>query len=503
LSEAGTTFAAGSVGVSGGLLSPLSGSGTTFTATFTPDVGFEGVGRIFVAPGAFTDAAGQPCVATFLEFPIDSRSPEVELAWSGPPLLLVGTDATIFVNLSEPVTAFDETSLGVIGGTLVNLQGAGTRFTATFQPAAGYRGSASITMLPGAITDVAGNGNPTLLSVTIPVDTVAPAIAGFRASPPTSRLGIGDAVVIEADFSEPVTPGGRVRILLSTGREIALTVDALGLTAHGLYVAEPGETSAALDVISLAFDTPLQNAAGNLLSVNLPPAAAGLALRYGIVVDAAVRFANSGAFGIDPAVVRDAGAQFRRVPLRFTTPVRGLSLAALALTVNGQALSLRGARLTGSGAAYLLSIPVTRVNPVGIYTLSIIASAGVSATSNGAAAANTVSLHWGFGRSLGLVPAVPTAIAPVEVLPAGRRTAVVLAWQPPAANAGGPITHHVVHYRIAGTQRWIAIRAVVPGTANRMTIGGLAAGQSYEFRIAAANAAGTGGFGVSEPFRVG
>jgi hypothetical protein len=442
-------------------------------------------------------------VATFLEFPIDSRSPEVELAWSGPPLLLVGTDATIFVNLSEPVTAFDETSLGVIGGTLVNLQGAGTRFTATFQPAAGYRGSASITMLPGAITDVAGNGNPTLLSVTIPVDTVAPAIAGFRASPPTSRLGIGDAVVIEADFSEPVTPGGRVRILLSTGREIALTVDALGLTAHGLYVAEPGETSAALDVISLAFDTPLQNAAGNLLSVNLPPAAAGLALRYGIVVDAAVRFANSGAFGIDPAVVRDAGAQFRRVPLRFTTPVRGLSLAALALTVNGQALSLRGARLTGSGAAYLLSIPVTRVNPVGIYTLSIIASAGVSATSNGAAAANTVSLHWGFGRSLGLVPAVPTAIAPVEVLPAGRRTAVVLAWQPPAANAGGPITHHVVHYRIAGTQRWIAIRAVVPGTANRMTIGGLAAGQSYEFRIAAANAAGTGGFGVSEPFRVG
>jgi hypothetical protein len=88
------------------------------------------------------------------------------------------------------------------------------------------------------------------------------------------------------------------------------------------------------------------------------------------------------------------------------------------------------------------------------------------------------------------------------VLRTGRRTSVVLAWQPAAANHGGPVSRYLVEYRIAGTQRWIPVRSLVPGTANQTTISGLGVGQVYEFRVAAANAAGQGEFGVSSPFRV-
>ena len=59
LSEAATDFDVGDVTVSGGSLSAFSGSGTNYTAIFTPDAGVEGLAaKITVAAGSFTDAAG-------------------------------------------------------------------------------------------------------------------------------------------------------------------------------------------------------------------------------------------------------------------------------------------------------------------------------------------------------------------------------------------------------------------------------------------------------------
>ena len=502
LSEAGTTFSTGLVTVSGGSLSSFTGGGTSFTATFTPTAGYEGLGRISVPAAAFSDAAGQPNAAATLEFPIDALAPSVGLSWSGPPVVLIGNDATILVTLSEQAAEFGPAAIQVTGGSLDNLVGSGTTFTARFLPATDFRGTATVAIRTGSISDLAGNGNPAEASVAIPVDTVAPTIIGFRASPPTARLGIGDAVVLEADFSEPVTPGGTVSIMLDTGRLVSLVVDALGSTARGVYVAAPGDVSNDLDVLSVAADDTLRSASGNVLAAILPPAAAGLAGRHAIVVDAAVRFVGNGGFSIDPTVIGDVNGQYRRVPLRFTTPVQGLSLTSLTLDLNGQPLSLRGARLTGSGASYLLSLPVTRLNPVGIYTLSIAPGSLVRATINGALATTAVSMRWGFGRSVGMVPDAPTGIAPVDVIRTGRRTSVVLTWQPPASNAGGPITRYTVHYRLAGTQRWLPVRAIVPMTGNRATISGVIVGSTYEFRVAATNAAGLGGYGVSTPFRV-
>ena len=58
LSEASTNFVAADVTVSGGAISGFSGSGATYTATFTPTAGSSGTASISVGAGAFSDAVG-------------------------------------------------------------------------------------------------------------------------------------------------------------------------------------------------------------------------------------------------------------------------------------------------------------------------------------------------------------------------------------------------------------------------------------------------------------
>ena len=58
LSEPSTDFASSDISVSGGTLSNFKGSGTTYTALYTPTINSETSTRISVADGVFSDAAG-------------------------------------------------------------------------------------------------------------------------------------------------------------------------------------------------------------------------------------------------------------------------------------------------------------------------------------------------------------------------------------------------------------------------------------------------------------
>jgi len=73
-------------------------------------------------------------------------------------------------------------------------------------------------------------------------------------------------------------------------------------------------------------------------------------------------------------------------------------------------VSLVGARLTGSGANYLLTLPVRATALKGLYNLRIQPGFGIAAASNGAPLTQASQIFWGYGRSVGMTP-TPRALA--------------------------------------------------------------------------------------------
>jgi len=83
-SEPVTEFNASDLTVSGGTLSNFTGSGTSYTATFTPDANASGAASISVAAGSYTDIAGNSGLAGSLGTAItyDTLSPAISIAES-------------------------------------------------------------------------------------------------------------------------------------------------------------------------------------------------------------------------------------------------------------------------------------------------------------------------------------------------------------------------------------------------------------------------------------
>jgi hypothetical protein len=180
---------------------------------------------------------------------------------------------------------------------------------------------------------------------------------------------------------------------------------AAGTTLTGTYVVAVGQSSTDLEVIAAAIGT-IRDLAGNA-SGNAALGLNTMAAARGIAVDGAVRLVTPVGFSSNSAIVPDRRTAVTSIPITFNAPVTGLSLASFKLLLNGRSVSLRGARLTGSGANYTLTIPSRLTNTRGIYTLQI---SGYEA------------IYWGKGKSVGFTAArVVATRAPAR--PAIRTTA--------------------------------------------------------------------------------
>ena len=146
-SESTTDFAAGDVVVSGGTLSNFSGSGTTYTATFTPSA--LGATTIDVASDVFTGTTSLCSNTAATQFNWTySTAPTIAITASEVSDGDTSSDTSLSVTFtaSQSTTNFAVGDVVVSGGTLSNFSGSGTTYTATFTPSA-----------PGATTiDVAG-----------------------------------------------------------------------------------------------------------------------------------------------------------------------------------------------------------------------------------------------------------------------------------------------------------------------------------------------------------
>ena len=164
-SENTDDFAEGDVTVSGGSISGFSGSGTVYTATFTPSA--FGATTIDVGADLFKDAAGNDNTAatqftwTALE---DTTGPTMTITAknSGGTTVPSGSstdDATLTLTFtaSENTAVFAESDVSVSGGNISGFSGSDTVYTATFTPSA--FGATTIDVGAGTFKDAAGNDN--------------------------------------------------------------------------------------------------------------------------------------------------------------------------------------------------------------------------------------------------------------------------------------------------------------------------------------------------------
>ena len=174
-SESTSNFVVGDVTVSGGSLSSFSGSGTTYTATFTPSS--NGATTIDVAGEKFTDASGNDnSAATQFNWTFDSVVPTI----SGSSL--ASDNSTVAVTMSEAVynssngsgsLEVSDFGFSITGGTATlasstpsSISVSGNVYTLGISLSGSASGAEQLTITPAssAIYDVAGNVASTLQS---------------------------------------------------------------------------------------------------------------------------------------------------------------------------------------------------------------------------------------------------------------------------------------------------------------------------------------------------
>jgi fibronectin type 3 domain-containing protein len=211
LGQSSTDFELADIDVAGGTLSAFTGSGTTYTATFTPRSGFSGTATVSVDGGSFSNASGIYNSAGSVNLTVDTTSPSVLSVQSTSTNGIYKTAGTINVTVT-----FDESIVVATGAgvpTLLLETGTVDRaatFVSSSGPVATFRyvvqagdvnsdldvqSSGALVLNGGTIRDAAGNAaNLAVISpgstgslganAAIVVDTVAPVA-------PTSLSSIG------------------------------------------------------------------------------------------------------------------------------------------------------------------------------------------------------------------------------------------------------------------------------------------------------------------------
>ncbi|MFM8334869.1 MAG: Ig-like domain-containing protein, partial [Opitutaceae bacterium] len=186
LSQSATDFVVGDVTVSGGTLSGFAGSGTSYTATFTPTANSTTSGVISVADTKFSNAAGNfnadgADANNTVTLTVNTVRPTIAVV-SDKASLGVSETATITFTLSETATDFVLADVTATGGTLGSFTAvSGTVYTAVFTPTANSTTDGVISVSNAKFSNAAGNfnadGADANNTVTISVNTVPGALA--------------------------------------------------------------------------------------------------------------------------------------------------------------------------------------------------------------------------------------------------------------------------------------------------------------------------------------
>ena len=185
-SEAVTGLAADDITATGATVDSVSGSGSTYTITFTPS---ETSFTLTLAADSVEDTASTPnagpvsaASATGTAVPADTTAPTVD--WGTIAVGVVGTAQTHDLTFSEVVTGLAATDITATGATVDSVGGSGDTYTITFTPNAA---AFTLTLAADSVEDTAATPNPgpaaAATATGTAVDTTAPEITLIGASP--------------------------------------------------------------------------------------------------------------------------------------------------------------------------------------------------------------------------------------------------------------------------------------------------------------------------------
>lgn len=158
-------FAADDIVVTGGSLSSLSGSGTVYTATFTPQANAQNIGAsLSVAANTFSDGALNNAASNTLSLTGDTNIPTLlSIARQTPADAQTNADSLTWrLTFSEAVTGLDASdfSVGGTSATVTSVSGSGSTWDVTVSGGdlAAYNGTATLALAGGHdLADAAGN----------------------------------------------------------------------------------------------------------------------------------------------------------------------------------------------------------------------------------------------------------------------------------------------------------------------------------------------------------
>jgi probable HAF family extracellular repeat protein/ELWxxDGT repeat protein len=179
-SEAPTDFTLANVTATGGTLGPLtvSADGKTYTATFMANSGTDISNGSVSVDSTWHEANGNSGTgASSAAFVVDTVTPTALVAVNSSDVNLAHNTATVTFTFSEAPTDFSLAHTSTVGGTLGNLSGSGTTYTAVFTAAAGKDISNGSVSVDSTWHEANGNPGTGATTAAFVVDTVTPTVA--------------------------------------------------------------------------------------------------------------------------------------------------------------------------------------------------------------------------------------------------------------------------------------------------------------------------------------
>ncbi|MCC5875433.1 MAG: hypothetical protein JJU11_04355 [Candidatus Sumerlaeia bacterium] len=249
-----------------GQAATVSGSGSSYTATYLVQAGDSGAASISIS--SFEDTAGNAgatvtSTTDSSTVTIDTAAPTVTIAQPSSPTNQ-STITSVAVDFSESITGLGTGSFTTSGITVDAVNGSGASYTIDIT-LTGADGAKTIQLPADTVTDAAGNGNVASNQVSITLDTAAPTVASRV---PAANATISSLSEVSVTFSRSVT--GVVAGDLTVNTSAATGVTGSG---SGPYVftgfGAPGDGAVNVDL-----------AAGSIVDTTVGNAFAGASWSY-------------------------------------------------------------------------------------------------------------------------------------------------------------------------------------------------------------------------------